>query len=705
MQQLKVLRTNEEVQALLDYLQDKEFVSYDCESTGIEKGSEIIGFSVCAEVGLAYYVVLHEWDVKTQKLVELETTSQVIDFLKFLCTKKLLMHNATFDTSIAFDCYKVDMMPSVFCDTMLLAHLLDENRRVGLKELAVAIFGEDSRQEQIDMKKGVYDNGGVLTKAKYELYKAPAELIGRYGAKDAELTVRLFYHFIPELYEQKLDQFFFEEETMPLLRLCTVELNRTGLRIDNDRLQKLKKELEVEILEAKGFIYKEIDPIVKAAYPGTSKAKTFNIGANQQISWLLFAELKNEFNTLTKGGRALCKKLQIKVPYHAAAKRAFIREMIERKGEVYEEAKINPKTKKMGRPKKIGNFWQYLSCGKETLALLSPRYKWVAKLLEHAKANKLLNTYVLGIEGKMKYGIIRPSFLQHGTTSGRFSCKSPNFQNLPRDDKRIKACVVARPGNVFVGADHSQLEPRVFSSVSQDKALLECFEKGYDFYSVVGTPVFGKTGCSMFKKDPDSFAELYPDLRNVIKQFALATPYGTSAFQQSMKLGLPSDECERIIGDYFMSYPDVEAMMLDSHAQAKANGVVYSLFGRPRRIPAAMDIPKLYGKNTPHHELPYAARTLLNLAMNHRVQSSAASIMNRNMIATARAVLREIETNPRWKDVKMILQVHDSLILEGPETLAQEMSALLRDAMENSVQLPGVALVAEPKIGYDLSQV
>lgn len=105
---------------------------------------------------------------------------------------------------------------------------------------------------------------------------------------------------------------------------------------------------------------------------------------------------------------------------------------------------------------------------------------------------KLLSTYVEGIEERLQYGIIKPSYLQHGTMTGRYACRNPNFQNLPRDDQRIKQCVTARPGKVFVSADFSQLEPRTFASYSQDPRLMSAFDGTSDFYSVIGVEVYDK---------------------------------------------------------------------------------------------------------------------------------------------------------------------------------------------------------------------
>jgi DNA polymerase I-like protein with 3'-5' exonuclease and polymerase domains len=703
---LIVLRTLEEVETLREYLKDKDFIAYDTETTGVEKGSQIIGLSVCADVGedsIGWYIITAYWDVPTQTLVELETKAGIKPFLEDLLTKNLIMQNAGFDCAMTKDNFGVDLMPALHTDTLLLGHLLNENRANGLKERGVELFGEDARKEQQEMKASVHANGGVLTKHLYELYKADANLIAEYGAKDAILTLKVFYHDIEKLYEEGLDKFFYEE-TMPLCKGPTYDMNTTGLRVDPERLQKLRSDLEAEILEARAFIYREIDSDVKPEYDGKTKLKTFNIGSCRQLSWLLFGKLENEFHTLTKQGKVACKALGLKIPYTASAKREFIAVCEESHGRVWEEASINPKTKKMGRPKKIGRPWEYIACGKVALGMYADKYKWVAKYLEYAKAQKLLNTYVMGIQEKAKYNIIRPNFLQHGTTSGRYSCKNPNFQNLPRGDKRVKNCIVARPGKVFVGADQEQLEPRTFASVSQDASLLASFKTGDDFYSVIGAEVFDKQ-CGLKKDDPTGFAMLYPKLRDTSKVIGLSIPYGTSAYRLASTLGKSVEESQYIIDSYYIKFPAVYSMVVESHAQARSTGVVHSLYGRPRRMPEAAQINKMFGEQANVEDLDYYWRNLLNLAVNHRIQSSAASIMNRAAIAfcsTRDAVAAE---DARWAEVRIVMQVHDELIVECPTEIAEGVKALLQDVMENTTALPGVALIAKPKIASNLAEL
>lgn len=700
MEKLIIIKTLKELEELQAYLADKDFIAFDTETIGTDEEAQIIGCSVAVDVDTGYYVIFSKWDVELAKMVDLETKAKAKEFISTLVGKNLIMQNAVFDCYMGKNNYGVDLMSSVHTDTMTAGHLLDENRHNGLKELGAALFGEDARKEQLEVKASVERNGGVLTKDKYELYKADAEILARYGAKDAILTLKLFYLFAPQLIEEGLDKFYYDDESMPLLRGPTYDLNTTGLKVDKEALQNLRGELEAQCLEDQAYIYKEVFPHVQDKYKGTSKANTFNIKASQQLSWLLFFKLGNEFSTLTKGGKEVCKALGLKLPYSPAAKREFIRVCKENKGRVYMESKWNPKTKKMARPKKVGDPWKYTSCGKVSIGKLASKYKWVETLLKFAKNEKILNTYVKGIQKRMKYGIIRPSFLQHGTTSGRYSSKNPNFQNLPRDDIRVKGCIISRPGKVFVGADYSQLEPRVFASFSGDERLQSCFSSGQDFYSIIGMEVFKKYDCVPLKEGVDNaFGIKYKKLRNIAKEIALSATYGTTAPKLAPKLGMEIQEAQEVIDTYFEDFSKVKQLMLESHELAKKEGRVTNLFGRPRRMPQALSIKKIYG-NTPHSELPYEIRNILNLAINHRIQSTGASIMNRAAIAFWQSC-RDLG----WEDVKIVMQVHDELIIEAPEAIAEDVAVVLKHCMENTTEVPGVKLEAIPKIAKNLANL
>jgi DNA polymerase I-like protein with 3'-5' exonuclease and polymerase domains len=696
---LTVINNIEALYGLLLYLKKFEYVAYDVETTGLTSKDEIIGFSVCVSEEEAFYLILSEWNPKTQTLDQVggslysETVCKIIEAL---VGKKLIMHNSVFDCYMTESYFKVKLMDSVHTDTLILAHLLNENRRVGLKELAASMYGESSTQEQAEMKASVIANGGKLTKAEYQMYKANGELLGKYGAKDAWLTYKLFLDLVPELYEQDLDKFFYEEESMPLLRGPTYQLNTTGIQIDTSRLLSLKKTLEAECLEAKTFIHKEIYEKVKTKYPATNQKNTFNIGSNQQLSWLLFGQYELEFSKLTKSGKAACKSLGLRPPYTKSARRDFILTCINNVDTIYQpEAVVNGKKI---RAKKYGEPWRYIEVDKKTLKSLAHKYKWIERLLEYKQKEKLLKTYVEGTEKRLSYGIIRPRFLQHGTTSGRYSSRDPNYQNLPRNDQRIKECCIARHGKVFVSADFSQLEPRVFAYYSGDERLMKAFGGTTDFYSVVGIEVTGKYDALPLKEGhPDAFGVKYKGLRDMAKTIALAVAYGATAFQLAPVIGKNVDDTEKDVQEYLERFPGVKKMMLDAHKIAKETGQVLSYFGRPRRIPAAKDITRLYGK-TDHQELPYEMRSLLNLATNHRIQSTGASIVNRAAIRFYN------DCKELGLDARLISQIHDELVVECKEQDAETTSVLLQNAMETTTVLPDITFEAIPRISKNLSK-
>lgn len=689
--QLIVIDTVQGIRELKTYLEGFEAISFDMETTGLTKRDEIIGFSVCAEESKAFYVILAKYDKSLDKLVYLQLFDESKEIFELLKTKSLVAHNAVFDCMMIESQFKVSLVGSVHTDTLIMYHLLNENRSNALKELAKDLFGESATQEQIEMKASVLANGGQLTKDKYELFKADAYLIGKYGAKDALLTYKLFVKGIVELEEQGLYDFFYNDESMPLLRGPTYDLNTVGLMIDTQALAKLKKTLQAEALEDRAFIYKEIEAHIKDKYPDTNKKNRFNIDAPQQLSWLLFSKLGLEFTSLTKGGKIVAKALGLK-QWSAAEKRNLVHSMERAKGSVYAPEGRNVKTGKVQKAKKVKDFWTYMTVDKTALKKYAPRYTWIARLQEYQKRTKLLKTYVLGIESGVNYGVIQPSFLQHGTTSGRYSSKKPNFQNLPKKDTRIKSCIMARPGKVFVSADFSQLEPRVFAYISGDKNLMKAFNGTDDFYSIIGMGVYNKTDCTSSKEElPDSFRVKYSNLRDSSKVIALASVYGASAWQLAKDTKKSVDDTQLDIDNYFESFPGVAKMMTDAHEKAKKDGFVTNIFGRPRRIPDAKRIGRLF-PDVAHADLDYPDRKILNLAVNHPIQGTGASIVNRAMIAFNQGI------KDRGLAAKIVSQIHDEIIVECDEAIGAEISVLLQLSMENTVTLDGVPLEAIPRI-------
>lgn len=673
------------MEQLLSYLSDKQYLAVDTETDGLLHRSHIIGYSICAESDLAYYVVTRYWDKDQQKMIELETNTSAPTVMQSLLSKFLIMQNAVFDCDKIKVNYGVDLMPSVHTDTMLLAHLLNENRNVGLKSLGTEYFGDTATKEQEEMVASIQANGGSATKVNYELYKADSELIAKYGAKDAILTFNLFWEMVPQLMDEGLDKFFYEEETMPLLRGPTYDMSTEGLKVDTEALSYLKRTLETDIAVLYSEIHDEIRARVSDKYPGDKEKNKFNIGSGPQLAWLLYDQLKETFHRLTDGGKEWADSFDMKV-YSDVAKRNFIHKMKSLSGEVVG-----------GR--KIRDYWNYISVDEEALTKVASKYKWVQKLLQYKKLTKLLSTYVLGIEESLQYGIIRPSFLQHGTTSGRYSSRDPNFTNLPRDDKRIKSCIVARHGKVFVGADFEQIEPRIFASLSGDERLLNCFRNGEDFYSVIGMEVFNITDAVPLKEGHrDAFGVKFKKERQISKTIALAATYGATAPRMASIIGISMNEAQDILDRYFETFPSVKELQKRCHDQVKKEGRVVSMFGRPRRLPEGVRIGKQY-LGLDWMDLPYQAKTVLNLSVNFVNQSAAASILNRSMIAFKK------KAKESGIDCKIVLCVHDEIIVECSDKDAEQVSTMLQAAMQFTCTIPGVDLIAIPKISNNLGDI
>lgn len=686
-EELIVIESVQEIKDLITYLEPFDFIAYDTETTGLQKDTEIIGLSVCAEINKAFYIPLSWWIPQESRLQysDPQIKEETIKLLKFLQTKSLIMHNAIFDVEKTDINFKVNLLEPLHTDTMILGHLLNENRRNGLKDLAASIFGEDEKKEQEEMKASVIANGGIWSESKKdpikEFFKADKYILARYGAKDTILTLKLFLHMVPILFEENLDKFFYEDESMPQLKTVTYELNTVGLKLDMDRLNNLKAELEKEIILLEADIRKEITPYVLEKYPGTKPKNTFSVTAPQQLSWLMFIRLEETFDKLTDGGRKVAKGLIGRIPYSLGDKKRFI--------QACKDANLNPA--------------KFLKCDKVLLEQYEDKYDWVKKLLDLRKAEKLLSTYVEGIKSRAHYGCIYPSFKQIGTKGTRMSSSNPNFQNLPRDDKRVKSCVIARPGCKLVGADYEQLEPRIFASLSQDAILLAGFKNKEDPYSLIAMEIFNIIGYSANKNDPNYFGKHYPILRLVGKEAFLSIAYGNTPYRfketikNKTKVVMPVEECESIITNYFIKLVGVSDFVKKSHERAVTTGKVYNLFGRPKNIPDALFLKRLDWRNP--LQLEYEYRKPLNLAVNSQIQNTAGSVINRCSIAFCNKI-KSLNL-----DARIVMQVHDELIVEVVEHQAKQVADILKDCMENTVKLPGVDLIADPKIGDRVSDL
>ena len=295
-------------------------------------------------------------------------------------------------------------------------------------------------------------------------------------------------------------------------------------------------------------------------------------------------------------------------------------------------------------------------------------------LIEYRELSKLKSTYVDALPGFInpRTGRIHTSFNQAGAATGRLSSSDPNLQNIPVRTPRgeaIRRAFVAPPGAVLLTADYSQIELRLLAHLSGDPAFVEAFERGGDIHRQTAAVIFGVAQ-----------EQVTSEMRAQAKTINFATIYGQGPFALSRQLGITLDDAKRFIDHYFARFAGVRAWLDRTVAEARAKGYVETLFGRRRYIPELKD------KN--FNIRAFGERT----ATNSPLQGSAADLIKIAMIGIANA-LRE-----RRLASRMILQVHDELVLEVPQAERETATELVKRHMEGAAKLR-VPLVVSIGVG------
>lgn len=327
-----------------------------------------------------------------------------------------------------------------------------------------------------------------------------------------------------------------------------------------------------------------------------------------------------------------------------------------------------------GKKRKTG-----YSTDSETLEALIDRSPIIEPILEYRKLTKLYNTYVKGLENAVSEdGRMYTTFKQTETRTGRISSAEPNIQNIPVRTgigRNFRKFFTAAPGKVLCDADYSQIELRVLASLANDKVMIETFKEGRDIHA--------ETAASVFKRGA---GEVDGDLRRKAKAVNFGIVYGIGAFSLAKDIGVSVSEAKLYIDDYLAHFSGVKQYMDTNTRSAETDGYAVTMFGRRRFIPeilSANKTVKALGKR---------------IAMNTPIQGTAADIIKIAMVRVYNRLKRELP------EAKLILQVHDELIVEAPEAVSQRALEILRDEMQNAVKL-AVPLPVDAKIGktwYDV---
>ena len=292
------------------------------------------------------------------------------------------------------------------------------------------------------------------------------------------------------------------------------------------------------------------------------------------------------------------------------------------------------------------------STSQQTLEKLAGQHPVVDSILQYRKLEKMRSTYLDPLPR-----LVDPQGRIHTTATGRLSSSNPNLQNIPVRGplgKRMRSCFIAGPGRLLVSADYSQVELRVLAHVSQDPALLEAFRNGEDIHA--------RTAALVYDLPPD---QVSPDQRRNAKTINFGLIYGMGAQKLAQELKISTAQAKDFIARYFERLQGLKEFYEGVEASARKHGFVTTLGGRRRLLP---DINSASGQ---------AAALARRQAINTVIQGSAADIIKLAMLAVARDErLREL-------DARLLLQVHDELLLEVPADAAEEAGALVARLMQD----------------------
>ncbi|MDA1188771.1 MAG: DNA polymerase I, partial [Chloroflexi bacterium] len=502
-----VVDTDAKLASLVKAVSNKAGFAFDTETTSIvAMTAGLVGISIANTEDKAWYIpVGHKSGTQLSPNTVLDALRPVFEDENI----PKVAHNANYDITILAN-HGIAVAGLAF-DTMLASHLAGR-KAIGLKAMALDVLGHEMTP--------ISDLIGTGRK-QITMAEVPIEKAAPYAGADADFTWRLYPIVKKELEEKGLTHLIPEVE-MPLVHVL-VRMQRNGIAIDSNRLNKMSSDLGEQLAEVQNSMFQTV-------------GHEFNIGSPQQLSDILFKELRLPPTKRTKGGHST-----------DASSLDFLKEQLD--AGTVEDA--DPKA-----------------------------YDVLNGILEYRQISKIKSTYVDALPGLVnaKTGRIHTSYNQTGSATGRVSSNDPNVQNIPvrtelgREVR--KAFIPGKDGWTLFGADYSQIELRILAHMSQDPGLLEAFRSGEDIHSATASTV-----------NNVPLDEVTPDMRRIAKIMNFGVVYGLSAFGIQQQTGLKADEGRAFIETYFGKYPGIRDYIEKTKAQAAQDGYVQTLLGRRRYIP------------------------------------------------------------------------------------------------------------------------
>ena len=757
------VQDSETLKLMFQHIQESDVIAVDTETSGLNpRKDKIVGWSISGDEGVGFYIPTLVWnfdkgELENQFIDGTSTSTISINLLKTLKGKKLVFHNASFDVQFIKNFYGIDLLPDVWVDTGLLVHTVYEEgafgfgNPFGLKSIAIMnqeALGlnveEAANQEQIELKESIKANGGSITKESFEIYKADLDILSKYASADTDLTLRICNLYLDKLRQEGLEDFFFEEEVMPIYREVTVPMEAYGVDLDVELIDKIHSEIVEDQKKNKDIVMKSLLELseVKAwvvdtaseAYPVSHKGNFAQRLVQRYSLPLPKSEKTGKYSLTTKNIEAL-EDSDVK-QFLLTGDKSFLDEIEAARisMSLWKESNdgdyINIQSKKhlgeivfkyMGIKPKVSGANTKSGRAKFDMSMveeLSKEFPWAENLRVYNKLLKIKSTYVDRFRDRQEDGRYYFYFKQNGTVSGRYGSDA---QQLPKPLEEgedapvimkyvniVRAFLTAGKGRKVIDADYESLEPHCFASVSGDEKLQEIFNNGWDFYSYVAIQTENLEGVSADKKADNYLKKLDPVKRNKAKAYSLGVAYGMEAYALKMTLGVDQKTAEELIKGYLEGFPGLAKWRENSRRQVKDHGFIKNYVGRVRHLPRVKKIYEKFGERMMdwrfRKELePQFGRDQvikvyrdyrngLNNCLNFQLQSLAAAVVNRAALQINRKA-KELGI-----DAKVQAQVHDQLLINVAEKDAEKFAPYVQEIMETTTNLPGVTLKAPPEI-------
>lgn len=748
----------DKLKAMISEIKSSDLIAFDTETNSLNpRKGKIIGFSISTAIGTGYYLptmVFTDNDLRDNTIEDHNCHELAKKCINLLVGKKLIMHNGSFDCRFVKAFYNIDLTPSLHVDTVLLVHTVKEEGAgfgsgtpFGLKSIAKLIQKEigldietEANQEQIELKTSIKANGGQITKENYEIWKADIEILSKYAAADTDLTLRIYHHFIEVLKSEGLEQFFFEDEVMPLYREVTIPMEEKGVKIDIDLIKKSKESIAIELKKHSDLIMKSLLSDSRVQEWVILKAvESFPPNHKGTFAQRLIEEMQLDIPKSEKTGKySITQSNVARLP--ESAEKKFL---LSGDKNLLDDDTIIKICVKLWKEDNDGKFFNIQSkdhLGEITFGALGMKPKsntakgkpqfddsfiesifdkcdWARYLRIYNRLLKISSTYIDRFLDGEEDGRYYFYYKQHGTVSGRYGSDA---QQLPKvkeegDDDPIvlqynnlvRAFFIPDEHNIFIDCDYESLEPHVFAHISGDEGLKDIFRNNWDFYSTIAIKTEKLNQYSPDKKADNYLRKLAPAVRNKAKAYSLGIPYGMGAYALGKNIDVPKKEAQNLVDGYLNGFPELKKWMERSENDARTLGYVKTQVGRIRHLPKVKQIFDAVGNamqdwNAKKElEYKYGKEKITNLsrdfinglnnAKNVQVQGLSASIVNRAALAINRELINRGIRG--W----VCAQIHDQIIVEVDHDHDKECAQLVKDLMENTTKL-SIDLKAPPEI-------